>query len=52
MGVLMAMLLLLNINSAALGTLIWIGLIVIVMICLLIVGLVGLSASNNNKTKT
>lgn len=51
MGDLIAMLLSLDITSAALGTLIWIGVIAIVMICLFIVGVVGLTASNN-KTKT
>jgi hypothetical protein len=51
MGDLIAMLLSLDISSAALGTLIWIGVIAIVMICVFIVGIVGLSASNN-KTKT
>jgi len=56
MGDLIAMLLLLATGveatnlSGLLGNLIWMAVIAIVMICLLIVAIVGLSASNKTKT--
>jgi hypothetical protein len=40
----------LAISSGALGTLIWAGVIAIVMICLLVVGVVGFSARDKTKT--
>ena len=56
MGDLLAMLLLLETGveatnlSGLLGTLIWMLVIAVVMVCLFVVAIVGLSA--NNKTKT
>jgi hypothetical protein len=56
MGDLLAMLLLLETGvettnlSGLLGTLIWMLVIAIVMVCLFIVAVVGLSASNKTKT--
>jgi hypothetical protein len=37
-------------SSGAIGTFVWIGVIAVVMICLIILGLYGLSARDKTKT--